>query len=460
MKEITENKTNIYLRALALAVPMMVQNGVTNAVMLVDNLMVGTLGTESITAVAVVTQIIFVFNLAIFGAISGPGIYCAQFYGQKNSEGFGNVFRLKLLVCFLVFLIGLAIFIFGGPQLIGMFVNGSTTGINNEVTLGLGLQYLYAMLWGFLPFCITQVYASSLRETEESVIPMVSGLAAVVADIVFNYLLIFGKFGFPCWGVKGAAVATVISRLVEMAVLLVWIFIRKKRFEYVTSALNRLSFRFSGMKTVLVKSLPMFLNEFLWAAGFALTFQAYSLRGVEVVAALNIANAIFNVMIVLIFAMGSSTGIIIGQMLGASEFDEARNNAFKLTGFNGCLGAFLMLIMLCFTKYFPSCYETSEQVRSLAGTFIIVNAIYLPFCGILNSLYFTLRSGGKTFVTFFFDGVFSIVVACPVALILARYSSLDIVTLYAIVQSLDIIKITIGYFMVKKGVWISSLVSQ
>lgn len=460
MEEVTENKSNIYKRALALAVPMMIQNGITNAVMLIDNLMVGTLGTESMTAVAVAAQIIFVFNLAIFGAISGPGIYCAQYYGNQNKEGFGNVFRLKLLICFWVFIVGLIIPIFCGSQLIGMFMNGSTTGVNNDLTLELGVQYLQLMLWGFLPFWITQVYASSLREAGESIIPMVSGVSAVVTDIVFNYLLIFGKFGFPCWGVKGAAIATVISRFVEMAVLLIWIFIKKNKFEYVATALNKLSFRFAGMGKVLVKSLPMFLNEFLWAAGLAMIFQSYSLRGLEVVAALNISNAIFNVTIVVIFAMGNSVGILIGQLLGASKFEEAKRDAFKLTYFNGNLGLIMMAVLLCFSKFFPSCYETSDQIRILAQNLIVVNAICLPMFGVLNALYFTLRSGGKTFITFLFDSVFSLVVAYPVALLLSKYSPLGILTVYIIVQGLDLIKIIIGFTIVKKGLWISNLATQ
>ena len=93
---------NIYKQALILAVPMMIQNGITNAVGLIDDLMVGSLGTESITAVSIAVQLIFVYNLAVFGAISGPGIYCAQYYGQENKEGFWNVFRLKIWICFIV----------------------------------------------------------------------------------------------------------------------------------------------------------------------------------------------------------------------------------------------------------------------------------------------------------------------------------------------------------------------
>lgn len=197
------NRNEIYKKALLLAVPMMVQNGITNAVSLVDNLMVGRLGTESMTAVSIVGQLIFVFNLAIFGGLSGPGIYGAQYYGQGNIKGFQNIFRLKFWICLLCTLVGMLIFIFGGTSLIGLYLHGTTGDINPDATLQYGLEYLHIMLIGLLPFAVTQIYASSLRETGESFKPMVAGIISVLVDVVFNYFLIYGTFGFPRLEVRG-----------------------------------------------------------------------------------------------------------------------------------------------------------------------------------------------------------------------------------------------------------------
>ena len=185
MREQTK-RTEIYKRALFLAVPMMIQNGITNMVGLVDNVMVGKLGTESMTAVSIVGQLIFVFNLAIFGGISGPGIYGAQYYGQRNEEGFRHTFRIKLWICLACVIIGTLIFMTSGETLISMYLHGESAQMDAVVSMDLGKEYMTIMLFTLLPFSITQVYASSLRETGYCVNPMIAGILSVFRDIVFN----------------------------------------------------------------------------------------------------------------------------------------------------------------------------------------------------------------------------------------------------------------------------------
>ena len=191
------NDRSIYRRALKLAVPMMIQNGITNMVTLVDNVMVGSLGTEAMTAVSIVGQLIFVFSLAVFGGISGPGIYGAQYYGQRNMDGFRNCVRMKIWICMFCVLAGLAAFVFAGENLIGLYLHGENAAIDTGLTMSYAKQYMAVMLFTLVPFGITQIYASSLRETGNSVKPMVAGIISVFVDIVFNYLLIYGKYGFP-----------------------------------------------------------------------------------------------------------------------------------------------------------------------------------------------------------------------------------------------------------------------
>ncbi len=453
-------KTQIYKQALILAIPMMIQNGITNAVGLVDNLMVGTLGTESITAVSIAVQLIFVYNLAIFGAISGPGIYCAQYYGQKNKEGFWNVFRLKIWICFFVLTVALFIYNHFGTDLINLYLHGNDSGIDKAVTSSLSLDYLKIMLWGLLPFSLTQIYASSLRETGESIRPMVAGISSVIVDVILNYLLIFGKFGFPCLGVEGAAIATVIARAVEMLIVIIWAYTAKVKIKYITGALREITIPMKNMLVVIRKSIPIFFNEFLWAAGFVSTFQCYSLKGLDVVTSMNIASTLQNLVIVVIISMGCSVGILIGQQLGASKFEEAKENSLRLTRFTGALGLVVALMVISISGVFPTFFETTESIRALGRNFIIINAIFLPLHGILNSLYFTLRSGGKTFITFLFDSVFSWIFIVPTAFVLCKYVNLPILTIFVLVNGLEIIKIIIGYVLIKKGVWISNLVKE
>ncbi len=453
-------KNLIYKQALMLAVPMMIHMGITNAVGLVDNLMIGSLGTESITAVSIALQLIFVYNLAVFGAISGPGIYGAQYFGQKNKEGFWNVFRLKFWICFLVLFIGTSVYYFFGSEFIKLYLHGADSGIDKNLTFSLSFDYLKIMLLGLFPFTLTQIYSGSLRETGESIKPMVAGVVSVFIDIVFNYLLIFGKFGFPCLGVKGAALATVLARVVEALIVVIWTYYSKIKIEYITDALKSLKIPLDKMKEIVIKSIPLFFNEFLWAAGFTVTFQCYSLKGLDVVAALNIASVLQNLVIVILISMGNAVGILIGQMLGASRFEEAKVNSSRLTKFTAILGMVVALLVIMISAYFPGFYKTSDSIKELAKNFIIINALFLPVIGIVNSLYFTLRSGGKTLITFFFDSVFTWILEVPIAFSLCKYTELPIITIFILVYSLDFIKILIGHILIKKGVWISNLVSE
>lgn len=453
------NNREIFRRALALAVPMMIQNGITNAVGLVDNIMVGKLGTEAITAVSIASQLIFVFNLGIFGGLSGPGIYGAQYYGQKNTEGFRSAVRIKHLISLAVLALGLCVFIFGGEWLIGLYLKGESEDIDPVLTMELAKSYLNIMLWGLPPFVITQVYASSLRETGESLKPMIAGVASVVIDVAFNWLLIYGNLGFPRLGVRGAAIATVMARFAECLIVVISAFAaRKKKHEFLIGLYKTLRVPKDVAKKILIKTLPIFLNEFLWAGGIAVLTQCYSKRGLDIIAGLNISNALCNLLNVVFIALGNAVGILIGQTLGAKRYDEAKRESFKLMWFTGTVSLILTVILVSISSIFPNLYNTPEEVRAYASGFIIITALFFPVQGFLNALYFTLRSGGKTLVTFLFDSVFSWVVSVPAAFLLCRYTALPIFAVYAIIQAADLIKVCVGYALIRKGVWISNIV--
>ena len=211
-----------YAMVLGVAVPIIIQNGITNFVSLLDNIMVGRVGTEQMSGIAIVNQLLLVFNLAIFGAISGAGIFGAQFFGCGNHKGVRQTFRFKLYICAAIVLLGVLIFLCGGERLILLYLHGEGNEAALEATLGFGRQYLLVMLIGLLPFTVEEIYASTLRECGETKLPMIAGVVAVCVNLVLNYLLIFGKLGFPKLGVVGAAAATVVSRYVQAAIIILW----------------------------------------------------------------------------------------------------------------------------------------------------------------------------------------------------------------------------------------------
>lgn len=448
-----------YKSVLGVAVPIMVQNGITNFVGLLDNIMVGRIGTEQMSGIAIVNQLLLVFNLAIFGAISGVGIFGAQFYGCGDHKGVRQTFRFKFYICAGLVLLGILLLAAWGEPLILLYLHGEDNAAALQATLNYGKQYLWVMLFGLVPFVVEEIYASTLRECGETRVPMTAGVAAVAVNLLLNYILIFGKLGFPALGVVGAAVATVISRYVQMVIVVIWTHMHVKRMPFIVGAYGRLRIPGQLGRNIFVKGTPLMCNEILWAMGMAALTQCYSMRGLDAVAALNISTTISNLFGVIYMAMGSAISIIVGQLLGAGKMQEARDTDTKLIVFSllSCLVLGGLLILLA--PLFPMLYNTTDSVRRLAASLLRVAAGCMPLAAFMHASYFTLRTGGKTVVTFLFDSVFLWCVSTPAAYVLSRFTALPIIQLYLSIQLLDIIKCVIGFILVKKGVWVNNLVA-
>lgn len=445
--------------ALTVALPMMIQNAVTNFVSLLDNIMVGRVGTLQMTGVSVVNQLLFVYNLCVFGAVAGAGIFTAQFYGQRDDEGIRQTFRFKILICAVIAAFGVTLLLIKGENLIGLYLRGEATADERAAALGYGLDYLAVMLIGLIPFTFNNAYASSMRETGQTVVPMVAGLVAVAINMSLNYVLIFGKLGMPVLGVKGAAIATVVSRYAELVVNAVWLHSHGKRYPYIRGVYRSVHIALPLLKKIAVKGMPLLFNEALWSASVAVLNQCYSTRGLTVVAANNIASTLWNLFSVCFISLGSATGIIIGQMLGASKSaEEVRDCDRKLIAFSVTSCAVFGLAMAAVSGVFPLIYKTDSSVRSLATALICINAFIMPFDAYANASYFTLRSGGKTLSTLLFDSCFMWVVSVPIAFTLSRFTNIHILPLYAICQGAEILKCVIGYIMLKSGSWINNMV--
>lgn len=449
-----------YKMVLGVAVPIMIQNGITNFVGLLDNIMVGRVGTEQMSGIAIVNQLLFVFNLAIFGAISGAGIFGAQFYGCGDHKGVRNTFRFKAYICVALVAVGIGIFVLFGEDLIRMYLHGEGNEEALAAALNYGMQYLSVMLIGLLPFAVESMYSSTLRECGETMIPMTAGVSAVFINLILNYLLIFGKLGFPKMGVVGAAIATVVSRYIQAAIVVIWTHTHSARMVFAVGAYKSLRVPANLTGKILTKGMPLMINEILWAAGIATLMQCYSVRGLDTVAAMNISTTISNLFNVVFIALGSAISIVVGQLLGAGKMEEAKDTNTKMIAFSVMSCVVIGGILAIVAPLFPGPYNTSDDVKNLATMFLRVAALCMPIAGFVHASYFTLRSGGKTIITFLFDSVFLWCVCTPVAYVLSRYTDMPVVPLYLSVQLLDLIKCVIGFILVKKGVWLNNIVGE
>ena len=449
-----------YKSLLAIAVPIMLQNGLTNLVSLLDNIMVGAVGTEQMSGVSIVNQLLFVFNLCVFGGLGGAGIYTAQFYGKKDTQGVQYTFRFKLMLVVTLLVIGLAVFTLFSEPLIAMYLHeGSETG-DIAATAEYGAKYIRVMLWGLLPFAIQQAYGSTLRETGETLLPMKAGIVAIFVNLVFNYILIFGHFGAPAMGVEGAALATVISRYVECLIIVSWTHRHKIRASFIVGAYKTMRVPAALVKDIFKRGMPLLVNEALWSFGMALRVQSFSTRGLAIVAALNISSTISNLFNVVWMALGVAVSIVIGQQLGANEFEKAKQSVWRIMAFS-VASAFLMGLAMCLmAPLFPAIYNTTDEVRSIAAGLLRIVGLAAPIHAFCHASYFTLRSGGKTWITFLFDAGYLWVVSIPLARVLSIHTAWPILLVFAICEFIDITKAILGGVMIKKGVWINNIVAD
>lgn len=453
MKKLIGNK-NFYKMVLAICIPIVIQNGFTNLASLLDNIMIGQLGTLSMSGVSITNQLLQVFNVTIFGAMSGPGIFMAQFYGKKNKEGVENCFRIKLIIGLIITILAIFLFYTFGSQLISLYLNDSPS--DSLKTLNYGMNYLKVMLIGLIPFVITQVYSSSLRETGNTVLPMIASVVAVIVNFCINYILIFGRFGFPQLGVTGAAIGTVVSRVVEMCINIVG----GSRNLYLKDAIKMKKVPFDTTKEMLKRGLPLLCNEILWSISIALISQSYSTRGIIAVAAINITTTVTNFFMIVCYAMGNSISIVVGQQLGAGEIEKAKDYDLKMLFMNFVMCLAIGIVLFNVSSLIPQIYNTSLEVKALASQLLKIAACMLPIISIYYSSYFTMRAGGKTFLTFLFDSGYTFVFTFMSALLLTRLTSLPILTIYLLVQCVDIPKATLGLVLVRKGIWVHNIVSD
>ena len=438
--------------------PVLLQNLITGFVSVLDNVMVGQVGTEPMSSVAIVNQLIFVFNLTIFGGLAGSGIFTAQFYGKSDPEGIRYTVRSKLYLAFGAVAAALIIFITSGEKLIGLFLHQGQENLDLAATMGYSLGYMDVMLLSLLPFALMQVYSSTLRECGETLIPMKASITAVLVNLVGNYILIFGKLGFPAMGVIGAAIATVIARVAECVIVIYWTHRHADRHSYAKGLYRSPRIPLPLTKQIIITGFPLMLNEVLWSTGSTLLNQSYSIRGLEVVSAVNISTTVSNLFFCGFFAMGTTIAIIVGQLLGAGELEKAVEDDRKLLFFSVIFSLVIGSLLAITAPFIPRIYNTTDTVKHIATQLLFVNAAVMPLHAYVHGSYFTLRSGGKTGITFIFDAGFMWVFSVSVAVVLSRFTNLPILPMFIIVEGVSIFKAIFGWYLLKSRKWVNKLV--
>ncbi len=452
MTDLTTNKALIP-KILKIGLPIAIQNFVGTALNLIDNMMIGSRGEAALAAVSISNRIFFILIIILFGAYSGLGIYTSQYWGKKDLVSIrkimGMAFMLGLTLS-VMFTIGTLSF---PSQIISIF-------IRDAVVIEKGASYLSIAAFTYIPVAITYVYAYASRSVHKTKSPMVASIIALSINTFLNYLLINGNWGAPELGVKGAAIATLTARIVELVLLLTIIY--KSKDHPLAGHINEFfSFSREMFKKVTKTAIPVIINESAWVIGISVYFIAYGFLGTASIAAAQVSLTISNLIWAFLIGMGNATAVIIGNEIGAGKTASAYDIARRLIKMEFIAALFLAVIYLAIGYAISGFFGLTESSRDIAMKCIYINTVFIPI-RMLGFVYIigVLRSGGDTKFCMYLDLSMVWFLGIPVAFIAVLVLKLPIYWAMCLVYSEEIIKVAIAASRFRSKKWINVLIDN
>ena len=445
---------HFYQSALAIVIPVMLQTLLTGLVSLIDNFMVAALGDAKMAGVNVANQINFIYLVLINTICSAGGIYLSQHRGAGDKEGMRQAFRFKLILAFGISAVHMVLCLVFAEPLIRMMLGGNTEG--GEIVKE-GAKYLRAVAPSFLPIGLSAAMSTSFRDSGITKVPLLVSVCAALVNTVFNWLLIYGNLGAPRLEVSGAAIATVIARIVEVAAFAAMVKKRKPEFSFKLPEIFHLN---RGLfKETLSKSGMMLFSETAWVVSETVITALYNGRGgAETVAGMAAGWTIANIIFLVFPAIHAATGIIVGSTLGAGKLQEAREKARWIQSGAVVLGFAAFIVASASTLGIPLVFgNLSESAQKVTRGLVFVIAAYLPLWCLLNAQFAVSRAGGDTLMGLWVDVGISYAFFIPAAILISHYTPWGPVLLYAMAKLSDFPKAFVAAWWLKKEHWVKNL---
>ncbi len=440
---------NFLLKTASIALPVAFQNMLNLITNLADTLMIGKLGEAPIASVGLGNKVFFVYTLLVFGISSGLGILSSQYYGNNDIKSIRKVLGLGILIALLSSIIFTGATIICPEKLMRIFTN-------SEETIILGVNYLSFVGISYPFTAISNIYIASMRSMGEVKLPVFTSFITILINVILNYILIFGKLGFPALGVVGAAVATIIARIIEM--LLIIFLLRIKKYPIVYDIKGMFTYSGALVLQFFKTSVPVIFNEFLWGLGITLYSVAYGRMGNQAVAAITIATSLQDMLQVGANGIAAATVVILGFELGSGKLKRAKKYAIYFYILTTLLSLLISLITLVIREPFISFYDVSPNVYKDIKLCLLVFAIFFPFKAVaIVNIVGILRSGGDTFVCLLLDLSSVWLIGVPFAFVSALIWKLPIYLVYACVMIEEVYKVIAGYIRYKQYKWIKNL---
>ena len=437
-----------YKAVILIALPIMAQQFVTSFVNLIDNVMIGSVGSIALTSVTVANKYYLIFNSTLFGLCGASGIFIAQYFGAKDNRKCQEVFDANLLFSLISGLLFTLMAIFIPAQIIQIFSK------TPEIVTS-GLEYINFIKYSYIPYAISMTCMMAMRSVGVNKVQLKVGVLTVAVNTVLNYFLIFGHFGFPKLGVEGAAIATLIARIVEMVIYLILLARQKHYFRLDIKGMFHLNKEL--VTKMMRKAFPLTINEIMFSLGMAMVFKSYIRTDEFLVAAISVVDTVMNIAFIIFGGLSSAVAIFIGKELGANQLEEARENSLKLIVFGTMVAVVISTILIACSGIIPNIYNLEPEINHAITLMLCIKALMIPFYVINVCIFFVLRAGGDAASTLVMDAGFLWGVSVLLSTLLSIYTNIPLIPLYAFIESLDIIKLFVSSHFYKKGHWVKNM---
>ena len=448
---------NFYKYALSLSIPIIVQMFIQNFVSLIDNFMVANLGNIKMSAVNTANQITFLFFVSISTLAIGGGIFMAQCNGARDKKGMKQSYQFKVLSMALV-----AVFLISFSYVLPGYVLEMLLRGNDDVDAIVkeGVPYLKLIALSFIPITFSVAISSSLRDVGKVKIPMYVVIVSTLLNTFFNYCLIYGNFYFPRLEVRGAAYATIIARVFELVVYL--IYVKKLKIDFYTTIFHIFDIDWKIFVKIFNCAIFVFIADMSWAISETIAVAVYNGRGGSaVVAGMAAGWTIANLFFLIFPTVSTCISVVVGTTLGKSELERAKTEARWLRIGALILGTFVAFLELTSIYFIPIIYGgLSIEAHAIVKKLLIIVALYMPLWTYQNAQYATARAGGDTIMSVWIDCTVNLALFTPGMIILGYFTSFDAPSMYGIVKVTSIVKAVLAGLVLKKERWVRNIVSS
>ena len=448
--ELTIDNKTLYKTLITIALPIALQGLIASTLNLVDILMIGRLGELELASVGLSVQLYFIQYMLLFGLTSGASTFLSQFWGVKDLKSIRKVIGFAVTSCFLLSLLFFIPAFFFPEKVLSIFTD-------NPLVIETGSVFVSTASFTFLTLSITVPFMSALRTTEQTRLPLYISIFVFLTNTGLNYLLIFGKYGFPEMGVRGAATATVIARLLELVLLFYVVFIRK----------NIISGKFSDffsynkllVQRIIYNALPTTINEVMWGVGMASYNAAYGRLGVTEFASVQASNTINTLFILTAFSLGDATLILVGKRLGAGELDYAFLKAKKILRISVLVGAVCGVLLILISPYILKLFNFSAIGQAYASHILLIYGLFMSI-KVFNGINITgpFRAGGDTKFAMLIEICCVWLIGVPLVFIGAFYFALPVYLIVLLAQTEEVVKFFLCFSRFRSKKWVKNMI--